>query len=120
MGVANSIPLILSSKKVSYSNQGMYSFATWPFSIRLLWAPLVDRFFFKKIGRRKTWIIAAQLFSGLIMFSAASFVKNLTDADTVHKNNDTLFLTIIFGSLVFLTATNDIALDAWALDLLME
>ena len=54
LGLTGSLPFILSSRKVSYSNQGTFSFAFWPFSLKLLWAPIVDSVFIKKIGRRKS------------------------------------------------------------------
>ena len=119
-GVATSIPLILSTRKVSYSDQGTYSFAIWPFSIKLLWAPVVDAFFIKKIGKRKTWVVLCQLATGILMLSSASFVNVLIESNSGNKKNDIHFLTLIFGALVFLCATQDIALDAWSLDLLME
>lgn len=105
---------------MSYSDQGMYSFATWPFSIKILWAPLVDVFFIKKIGRRKTWVVICQLTTGIIMLSLSGFVNNLIESNSQNKKSDIYFLTLIFGILVFLCATQDTALDAWSLDLLME
>lgn len=38
LGLAHSLPFILSSRKVSYADQGTFSFAFWPFSLKLLWA----------------------------------------------------------------------------------
>ncbi len=37
LGLSGSIPFILSSRKVSYADQGTFSFAMWPFSLKLLW-----------------------------------------------------------------------------------
>ncbi len=37
LGLSGSIPYILSSRKVSYADQGTFSFALWPFSLKLLW-----------------------------------------------------------------------------------
>lgn len=37
LGLSGSIPFILSSRKVSYADQGTFSFALWPFSLKLLW-----------------------------------------------------------------------------------
>ena len=112
--------MILSSRKVSYSFQGTYSLAMWPFSIRILWAPIIDRFFFKKIGRRKTWIVSCLLFSGIFMVCLAEIVKTLVYSKREYNDNDIYALTAIFGTLVLLASTNDIALDAWSIDLLME
>ena len=36
LGLMFSIPLILSSRKVSYADQGLFSFAMWPFSLKLV------------------------------------------------------------------------------------
>lgn len=37
LGLSGSVPYILSSRKVSYTDQGTFSFALWPFSLKLLW-----------------------------------------------------------------------------------
>lgn len=120
VGISGAIPLILSSKKIAYSHQGIYSFTRWPFSLRILWAPIVDRFFITKIGRRKSWILFCQLMSGLFMLSTANIIEKILNASESDKEKEIFILTAIFGFLVFLSATNDITLDAWSLDLLPE
>lgn len=52
LGLAGSIPLILQSRNVSYKDQAFFSFVFWPFSLKLLWAPLVDALYFSRFGRR--------------------------------------------------------------------
>lgn len=52
LGLAGSVPLILQSRNVSYSDQAFFSFVFWPFSLKLLWAPLVDSLYFRRFGRR--------------------------------------------------------------------
>lgn len=52
LGLAGSIPLILQSKNVSYKDQAFFSFVFWPFSLKLLWAPLVDALYLTRFGRR--------------------------------------------------------------------
>lgn len=77
IGLAISIPLLLSSKKVLFSDQGTFSFAFWPYSIKLLWAPLVDSIYIRKFGRRKSWLVPVQFSFGIILISLASFTQNL-------------------------------------------
>ena len=36
-GLSTAIPLILSSKGVSYADQGAFSFAYWPLALKILW-----------------------------------------------------------------------------------
>lgn len=43
----------------------MFSFALWPFSMKLLWAPLVDSLYVRKLGRRKSWLIPIQYTLGI-------------------------------------------------------
>lgn len=52
LGLAGSIPLILQSKNVSYKDQAFFSLVFWPFSLKLLWAPLVDALYCSRFGRR--------------------------------------------------------------------
>lgn len=52
LGLAGSIPLILQNNNASYSDQGFFSFVFWPFSLKLLWAPLVDSLYCSRFGRR--------------------------------------------------------------------
>ena len=73
------IPLILSSRRVSYNDQGKFSFAIWPYSIKLLWAPIVDSVFIRRIGRRKTWLIPTQYLIGIFMFTFADTVQTVLD-----------------------------------------
>lgn len=66
LGLAGSIPLIL-AKKVGYKQQAMFSFVYWPYSVKLLWAPIVDAAYISKIGRRKTWLVPVQYLIGIFM-----------------------------------------------------
>jgi len=38
LGIAASIPYLLTSRHISYKEQAMFSFVFWPFSLKLLWA----------------------------------------------------------------------------------
>jgi hypothetical protein len=55
LGLAGSLPAIMASRKVSYSDLGTFSFVFWPFSIKLIWAPVIDSIYFEKFGRRRSW-----------------------------------------------------------------
>lgn len=77
LGLAGSMPFILSSRKVTFSDQGTFSFVFWPFSMKLLWAPIVDSLFFKRFGRRKSWLVPVQLLIGILMLSLANVAQGL-------------------------------------------
>ena len=65
LGLAAAIPLILTNRQVSYKEQAGFSFAYWPFSLKLLWAPIVDSLYISRIGRRKTWLVPVQYLIGM-------------------------------------------------------
>ena len=64
LGLAGSIPYLLTSRSVSYKDQAMFSFAFWPFSVKLLWAPIVDAVYLSAFGRRKSWLVPIQYVIG--------------------------------------------------------
>jgi hypothetical protein len=56
LGLIASIPLMLQNRHVSYKEQAEFSVVFFPFSLKILWAPIVDSLYFKRMGRRKTWV----------------------------------------------------------------
>lgn len=115
LGLAGSIPLILQSKSVSYKDQAFFSFVFWPFSLKLLWAPLVDALYFSRFGRRKSWLVPTQYLLGLFMLCLSMTVNSLLQSEGGPK---VVTLTAVFFMLAFLAATQDIAVDGWALTML--
>ena len=101
MGLAfGSIPFLLKSK-LSYSQIGLFSLASYPYSLKLLWSPIVDAIYSKKVGRRKSWIIPIQLLTGSLFF----WLGNHIDVMLSVEKPDVLFLTILFFILIFFSAT---------------
>ncbi|KAM4567136.1 acetyl-coenzyme A transporter 1 isoform 1-T4 [Odontesthes bonariensis] len=115
LGLAGSIPLILQSKTVSYKDQAFFSFVFWPFSLKLFWAPLVDALYFSRFGRRKSWLVPTQYLLGLFMLYLSVTVNSLLQSE---GGPDIVTLTGVFFMLAFLAATQDIAVDGWALTML--
>ncbi|XP_050525715.1 acetyl-coenzyme A transporter 1-like isoform X2 [Daktulosphaira vitifoliae] len=107
LGFSDAIPLILQNQKnVSYHDQAVFSISHWPFSLKLLWAPIVDSLFITKIGRRKSWLLPVQYLLDNWMYKENKPQVNM--------------LAFIFVVLNFLAATQDIAVDGWALSLLKK
>jgi len=95
MGLCGSIPLILKEKGVNYESLSLFSLVSLPFSLKMLWAPLVlltllslrtlitipfssrkvDGFYSKSFGRRKSWLVPVQIITGLVMVTRYSFSK---------------------------------------------
>nr|CAG4645470.1 EOG090X04K8 [Lynceus sp. MCZ IZ 141354] len=117
IGLCYSIPMLLQNRNVSYKEQAEFSFVYWPFSLKLLWAPIVDSLFIRRIGRRKTWLVPTQYLLGFAMFYLSGIVDGLLGEGT-SGSPDVKSLTIAFFMLNFLAATQDIAVDGWALTML--
>ena len=116
LGLAGSIPLMLTNRNVSYSFQAIFSFVTWPFSIKLIWAPIVDSIYSQKFGRRKTWLVPTQYLIGAFMFALSFSIDDMLNF--TGDSSKVYILTFVFLLLNFLAATQDIAVDGWALTML--
>jgi len=118
LGLAGSIPYLLSSRHVSYKDQAMFSFVFWPFSLKLLWAPIVDAVYIRRLGRRKSWLVPTQYLIGAFMILLSGHVTAMMGDDVEGAKVDIFMLTVVFFFLNFLAATQDIAVDGWALTML--
>ena len=116
MGLAASIPMVLQEKKVGYKQQALFSLVSWPFSVKLLWAPLVDAFYSQSFGRRKSWLVPSQYVIGVVMLVLSYFVYDLMGGD--QGSPSVTILTLVFFLLFVCAATQDIAVDGWALTIL--
>lgn len=101
-----------------FSFQAEFSFVQWPFSLKLLWAPIVDSMYSSRIGRRKSWLIPTQYLIGAFMLLLSSHVDHWIGKDGSDPNIG--LLTVLFFCLNFLAATQDIAVDGWALTMLKK
>ncbi|ONH66677.1 Acetyl-coenzyme A transporter 1 [Cyberlindnera fabianii] len=108
-----SVPFLLKAK-LSYSQVATFSLASYPYSLKLLWSPVVDAIYNKRLGRRKSWIIPIQLVSGFTLIYLGSNIDQLLE----DPEKNLITITWAFFFLVFLCATQDIAVDGWALTIL--
>ena len=70
LGFSSGLPLALTSgtlqawmtvEKVDLTLIGIFSLVGLPYTLKILWAPLMDRFSLPWLGRRRGWILLAQL-----------------------------------------------------------
>ncbi|EPQ61121.1 MFS general substrate transporter [Gloeophyllum trabeum ATCC 11539] len=116
LGLAlGSMPFLL-REHLSYSQLGVFSLASYPYSLKLLWSPIVDSIFLPSVGRRKSWIIPMQVVIGSIMLYISFYSHELLE----NPGENVYGLTGLFLTLVTMSATQDIAVDGWALTLLSE
>ena len=116
--VFGSIPYMLKSQKsntLSYSQFGLFSLAGYPYSLKLLWSPLVDQIYSRRLGRRKSWILPVQCLVGLLFFALG---QRIDEWIVPGRPVDFWRLNGCFLALATLCATLDVAVDGWALTLL--
>lgn len=105
---AKALPLYLRAHDVSLTAIGFLGALSLPWVAKALWAPLVDRYGSARFGRRKSWIVPMQL---LLVVTCAA-------ASTVSPEASLpLLLALVFLMNLF-AATQDIAVDGLAVDLL--
>lgn len=89
---------------------GIISLATLPWSFKFVWGVVIDRFTFRPMGRRRPWVLLAQLCAGLTLLS---MILQGDIADDVQLLAWMVFLHNCFVSL------QDVASDALAIDVLL-
>jgi len=118
--VFGSIPYMLKATRrssLSYGHFGLFSLAGYPYSLKLLWSPIVDHFYSRRWGRRKTWLLPVQAGVAIAFWVLSALINEWIQPG---KPVDFWKLNGSFLLLVTLCATMDIAIDGWALTLLPQ
>ncbi len=98
--VNEALPVYLRSSGAGLVDVGLVTAATFPWTFKFIWAPLVDRW-----GSRRAWIAGALVSLALLIPLLAR-----TNAAT---HGDRFFLLVVL--VVALSATQDIAIDAFTI-----
>ena len=107
--LAIAIPAWLASQGVSASDIGSYlAVIVLPWAFKLVTGPLMDRYEFLPMGRRRPWVIGAQL--GLSLSLLALML--------VERPVEQIGLLMLIGVLInSFAATQDVAVDGMSIDL---
>jgi PAT family beta-lactamase induction signal transducer AmpG len=117
LGVSSGLPLFLTSKTlqawmtvegVNLAAIGLFSLVGLPYSLKFIWAPLLDRFTLPFLGRRRGWLILIQC----ALLVAIAFMALQRPAQALQ------ILAVNALAIAFLSATQDIAADAYRADVL--
>lgn len=96
------IILELQEKKATFRDQALFTISSYPFIFKVIFAPLVDLFYFEKVGKCKTWIIGSSSVLALVLIIVAPWAETFIDPHKVGGltalwfciNLVTVFLTI--------------------------
>ncbi len=110
--VYSNLSIWLTDAGFTRSSVGLFGLATSAYALNFLWAPLVDRMqlpvLTDRLGRRRSWALVTQ-----ILLIVAILLMSLTDP---NQNVAQLALACIF--VAFVSATQDIVIDAYRVDVL--
>ncbi len=106
----NLVPAWLFTEGISLRGIGAMTLIQLPYTWKFLWAPLADRYPLPGLGRRRGWMLITQI--GLL-FCIAGLGRLSPQLD--------LGTIVVFAtSIAFLSATQDIALDAFRREILPD
>ncbi len=116
LGFASGLPLLLTGQvlglwltdaKIDIKTIALFASVGLPYTFKWVWAPYLDRFALP-LGRRRGWMLLTQL--GLVAVIVA-----MASADTAENTELVAYLAIAIAAL---SATQDVAIDAWRADVL--
>lgn len=120
LGFASGLPAMLTQTtlqawlkdmKVDLKTIGLFSVVTLPYTLKFIWAPLMDRYVPPLLGRRRGWLLVTQL---LLIVSIV-----LLAAAGGRGTGDTLTMLAAMALVVaFMSASQDIVADAYRTDVL--
>jgi len=104
------VPAWLRTEHVDLRVIGLLTLIQFPYTWKFLWAPLVDRYALPVLGRRRGWMLLTQV--GLLVVIAA--------LGGFSPQTELRAIVLLATLLAFLSATQDIALDAYRRELLAD
>ncbi len=119
LGFSSGLPLALTgstlqawmaSEKVDIRLIGIFSLVGLPYTLKILWAPLMDRYVPPWLGRRRGWILITQL-----LLAAA-----ITVLGAFSPSRYAALVGLLAFSVAFLSASQDIVIDAYRADVLPD
>lgn len=119
LGFSSGLPLFLTSRtlqawmtveNVDLTTIGLVSLLSLPYSFKFVWAPVMDRYIPPLLGRRRGWLVVTQV---LLMLAIAAM--------SLHDPRRGLQLLAVNALLIaFFSASQDIVVDAYGVDVLEE
>lgn len=119
LGFSSGLPLFilltllqawLTKSGLSIKSLGLFALVMFPYTWKFLWAPLMDRYSFPLLGRRRGWMALTQI----LLFLCIGFLGWL---DPVTELTLVAILTTVIA---FLSSSQDIVVDAYRRELLPD
>ncbi len=102
------VPAWLRLEGVSLTAIGFFTAIQYPYTLKFLWSPLLERYPLPFLGRRRSWMLSTQI-ALILAISAFGFWQ---------PSDQLLAITLVALSVAVFSATQDIALDAYRREVL--
>ncbi len=99
----------LTEAEVDLETMGIFSLIGLAYAFQFLWSPLIDKVdipVLRKLGKRKQWIVPMQLLLGTILVTLS----------ILEPRTQLGMFSLLAGIGAFASATQDIAINAWRID----
>ncbi|MCA1325752.1 AmpG family muropeptide MFS transporter [Herbaspirillum sp. alder98] len=119
LGFSSGLPLFillsllqawLAKAGLNVKTLGLFALVMFPYTWKFVWSPLMDRFHFGRIGRRRGWMLSTQLLL-VLSIGALGMLDPLSQVSTI---------AFMASVIAFLSASQDIAIDAYRRELLPD
>lgn len=106
----NLVPAWLRTEHIDLKVIGAFALIQFPYTWKFLWSPFLDRYALPILGRRRGWMLLTQASLLVVIASMGGF----------SPQNDLGTIVLLATLLAFLSATQDIVLDAYRRELLLD
>lgn len=104
------VPAWLRTEGIDLSTIGLLSLVTLPYTLKFVWAPLLDRYRPPFLGRRRGWTLITQV----LLFFCIGMLGAFEPTMSIENVAILMFLISVFS------ATQDVALDAYRREMLSD
>ncbi|HET7832517.1 MAG TPA: AmpG family muropeptide MFS transporter [Gallionella sp.] len=106
----NLVPAWLRTEQIDLKVIGAFALIQFPYTWKFLWSPFLDRYAVPALGRRRGWMLLTQVALLVVIASLGGF----------SPQRDLQMIVLLATLLAFLSATQDIVLDAYRRELLAD
>ena len=119
LGFSSGLPLFilynllsawLKTEQVDLKAIGLFALVGFPYTWKFVWSPLMDRYHVPSLGRRRGWMLVTQ-----VALMACVALMGLFSPRT-----DLTMIVLLSGAIAFLSASQDIVVDAYRRELLTD
>ena len=119
LGFSSGLPLFilinlltawLKTEGVNIKAIGLFALVGIPYTWKFVWSPMMDRFALPFLGRRRGWMLLTQLALLLVIMALGQ----------LSPQTELRWIVILCGALAFLSASQDIVIDAYRREFLTD